>query len=588
MIPAPLASPAASPAALVDAIAAASAAPASPAARAALGTLGAPPEDFLTTLLSARIGLMAAGHGMRMVHHELRRRVPFPEELGPEIPVWDGQSVPLWREGVLDSPKYFSFFLDAPFPAYNPNYRRKWRPHEMLHGLVGFFWRPDMTRFEAYLGARLAELLPVAFWYGDDEIFRERCPEHRGQLLYRLSCPRCEQCAAAPYWEADLSDPVLREQSLRGAARAADYLETELAAIAQEIATGRRVRTHHPRLDGSSDAEGYLKGHAPRLTAWSFGATVEHFLIPGVDYSDTVTDLRDQMLAVRSALLSAELWPDPDAAARGRMRRVLRDIGYRTFVALEWLNEGSDAEATLMPVIEAAATLSARLHEGVSLPDEGVALVGEWSDRVAACADAFPPEVSAPLAGLAYDWWPDDRFIDAGLPQVLDGVRSALPNHTPDPAVVARFVRAPAFQRLGTLRQRYGAWCGDDRAWFNGWLHDLPHKDVDGELFAVLPEEGAPVPPAAVRLNRTLRRRAFPATLVAAMLDADAAAPPYLRDDGSVEVAAVWWEGSTRIVPVDPETGAAIDAIAAGEALDSDTLGSLLNAAIAVYLPPAR
>lgn len=572
---------------LVDAIAAASATPPDAASLAGIASLGAPPLGFTATLLSARIGLMSLLDGIGFVHHELRRRVPFPESLGPELAVWDGQSVPEWRDGVLESPKYFSFFLDTALPAYNPNHRSKWRPHEALHGLVSFFWRPDMTRFEAYVSARISELLPVTHWYGYDEIFRMRCPKHIGRLLYRDTCPACDRLTQ-PYWQAPLDHPKLQAQSIAAAERAAHYLTTELAAIAEEIATGRRVVTHHPRLDGSSDAEGYLLGHYNRITAWSFGATVEHFLVAGEDYAETVSGLRDRLVSVHDRLLSAPLALDTAGAMRRRMRRQLRDLGYRTFVALEWLEEGSAAEDTLMPAIEAAAELSADLLSPGSDPADGHALIADWLARFASCADQFPPEVAAPFAGLAHPGWPDDRFISAGLPQLMEGLGSALPNHTPAEAVVTTFARSPAFQAEGTLRARYGPWCGDDLAWFNGWLHDLPHRDKDAELFAVLPDDDEPVLPSSVRLNQTLRRQAFPAAVVAAVLDEDAAGPDFQQEDGTVEVAAVWWEGGPRIVPLDDETRAALDAIAAGEVLAADALAPLLAATVAVYLPSCR
>ena len=331
-----------------------------------------------------------------------------------------------------------------------------------------------------------------------------------------------------------------------------------------------------------------LKGHHNRLTAWSFGATVEHFLVPGIDYQDTVAGLRDNMLAVQAALLHDDLSFDAGAAERRYMRRVLRDLGYRTFVALEWLDEGSAAEDGLMPIVEAASELSHALLSAGTDPGQGVPLVHDWLARFAAHADAFPPEVAAAFPGLALPDWPDSRFLDAGVPQVLDGIRSALPNHTPAPEHVRAFAASPAFRAAGTLRRRYGPWSGDDRAWFNGWLHDLPHRDTDAELFATLPEPGAPVAAAALRLNKTLRRQAFPAALVVAMLDADAAEAPFLREDGTVEVAAVWWDNAPRIIPLDAETAAAISAIAAGQDLDPESLAPLLDAGVAIYLPPCR
>ena len=58
--------------------------------------------------------------------------------------------------------------------------------------MVGWFWRPDQTRFEAYLGARLNELLPVVHWYGTAELLRRRCPAHRGGPIPVHTCAVCE------------------------------------------------------------------------------------------------------------------------------------------------------------------------------------------------------------------------------------------------------------------------------------------------------------------------------------------------------------------------------------------------------------
>lgn len=583
MIPAPSSGDA-----LVENLTTISAQPASSQAMAALADLHVPVSDFLSTALSARIGLLARAAGMRFVHHELLRRVPFPAELGPEVPVWDGETVPVWTDGILETPKYFSFFLDTALPPYNPNHRRKWRPHEALHGLVTFFWRPDMTRFETYVGARIAELLPVTHWYGYDEILRPHCPVHRGTLLYRHTCEACEQRSAQPYWNAPLDDPELIAQSHAAAARAQHFLATELAAIDEELATGRRVWTHHPRLNSASDAEGYLKGHHNRLTAWSFGATVEHFLVDGVDYQSSPHALRDHMLSIQQSMLEDTITIDAAASQRRFARRVLRMLGYRTFVALEWLSEGSTAEDALMPVVEAAAELSRDLLESSTDPRACEDVVAAWLQCFADHASAFPPEIQSSFEGMAVPGWHDDRFVQAALPQMLDGLSSAFPNHTPNPAAVLDFLNSTAFQAPGSLRRRYGPWSGDDRTWFNGWLHDLPHRDADAELFATLPDADTGVPTHTLRLNTTLRRQCFPASLVAKMLDADAAQGDFLRDDGSVEVAAVWWEGAPRIIPLDPATAAAIDAVAQNIPLPPDAVHPLLESGMVIYLPPCR
>ena len=51
----------------------------------------------------------------------------------------------------------------------------------------------------------LSELLPVVHWYGFDELFRGRCPEHAGRVLYQEFCSACEarRIAASPGWSFD-------------------------------------------------------------------------------------------------------------------------------------------------------------------------------------------------------------------------------------------------------------------------------------------------------------------------------------------------------------------------------------------------
>ena len=158
------------------------------------GFLGAPAVELEASAISARIAIMAANEGRAFVHHEHRLSPLLPEEAQPELDVGlqGDELVPEeWREGVLHVPKYFSAFLEAPLPVFHPSHRAKWRPHELLHKLARFAWRPDVTRFEAYLSARLSELLPVVHWYGFDEIGRHACPDHQGHRPNRTHCDLC-------------------------------------------------------------------------------------------------------------------------------------------------------------------------------------------------------------------------------------------------------------------------------------------------------------------------------------------------------------------------------------------------------------
>ena len=153
--------------------------------------LRVPESELLQSPISAKIAVMGFNDGRVFHHHEGRGIIPVHPSRAPDFESADVE----WSQGRLVLPKYASFALESASPPFNPNHRCKWRPHELLHSLCRFYWRPDMTRFEAYIGARLSELLPVVHWYGLDELYRRRCPIHVGQVLYRDFCPECESLA---------------------------------------------------------------------------------------------------------------------------------------------------------------------------------------------------------------------------------------------------------------------------------------------------------------------------------------------------------------------------------------------------------
>src|SRR5690606_9174290 len=121
---------------------------------------------------------------------------------------------------------------EAAYATYDPNHRLKWRSHELLHRRVGFFWRPDLTRFEAYLGARLSELLPVVHWYGFDEIHRPHCAQHQDEVLRQQMCSACiaEQ---RPVWTHAVL-PVDEDRARARATECLDHLRCELQAVVEE------------------------------------------------------------------------------------------------------------------------------------------------------------------------------------------------------------------------------------------------------------------------------------------------------------------------------------------------------------------
>lgn len=578
-----------------------------PGLGALLEASGAPALDVTVTLMSARAALLGLEGGRGFAQHELRVRPTFPEELSPELDV--GGTAPSWEGGALAEPKYFSFFQDAPIPVLNPGHRRKWRAHELLHGAVGFLWSPGMSRFDCYLGARLGELLPVVHWYGLDELWRPRCPLHDGRPPARAYCQACEE-AARPFWEGDEPWLAARRPAAEAHAQGAlDHVAGEWDALREELRTGAPVEHVRGHLDASSDAVGYLRGHWNRLTAWSFGAWIEAFCLPGVDYHEHAAAMMEAVAGVARRLVSGTLELSPADAALRRTRRVLQDLGYRTLVAMEgWTgSRGDRAEALLTPILEEAGGLCAELWEASM--GEGAA-----AEAAARARDLLPAWVEAldrvaprePLAALGVTW-PDLEALTGlspedqrqrGLPQLIDGLRQAAPL-TAAAGVRLRslalaFAASPHMGAGARLAVRLGRWAEDaptsvlsaavaERARFEGWLDAEPRQDEEAELFGALPDEGADlVRGGRLRPHRTLRRGHLSAALAAEVLG----------EAGAVDVAAVRVRGEPRILPLDDASAAALDALTSDQPparwlaeVDPQVLGALLEHGFAVWLP---
>lgn len=568
-----------------------------------LGSMGAPVLDSTVTPLSARAALLGARDGRAFYHHELRRRVPMPRGLEPEAQVWDGGTTPTWKDGVLEEPKYFSFFQDAPFPAFNPNYRRKWRPHELIHGSLGFFWHPEMTRFEFYVGARLNELLPVVHWYGLDEIFRPRCDRHQGTVLYSEYCRECETLARH-YWDAGDVESQ-RESALHWANEALDHFETEWSACQREIETGERHPTPRLKLDASSDSVGYLKGHWNRVTDWSFGVWVETFLEDGVDYHSSLVSYADNLAKTTREMLGGEISVDTGTFCTRRCRRAVQDAAYQIYLALGWLDPGSSAldtvEQRLMPHLEQAAHHVHHMDEDEQLADFTDEVLFDMLSAFDSVSEHFPDEVAAAVPALGYTFENPSFFIEHALPQLEAGLQSGLPQTVSEiddlRAAVAGFAASDAFGDLGRFATRFGDWsseenCGEvasDVSDFEAWAMDLPRKDEEAELFGALPGniDEFIARPACLRLNSTLRRGSFAWRAAAKIIS-----PGALPEGEQVELARIFMRGELRIIVDDPATKAILDAIAEAtppiewvEDCDLESLGGLLQNGFIVWLP---
>jgi hypothetical protein len=574
--------------------------------------LGAPSLDALVTPLSARASLLGMARGCTFAHHELRVRLPMPEGLAPELAVWDEGTVPVWRDGVLEEPKYFSFFQDAPVPVFNPNHRRQWRPHELLHAAQGFYWSPQMHRFGFALGARLNEILPVVHWYALDQAFRPACPAHLASVKGppRQTCPKCE-AAARPYWGHDPAWLDAAQAQAQGCfERGWEHLAQEWAAMLHELDTGERAEVLRVGLDSSSDAVGYLRAHWPRVTAWSFGAWVELFLQDGDEVHSTLENAFARASEVARALSSGQAALDEADFARAQLRRGLQDLGYRALLLLEDAPEGSRAYRALMPAVErmADAVRAARdpLSEPAPLAQQARQAVEEVAKLLKLHARQWPD-------GLASSWgavgWPSERAVALGLPalpaaslaQWVEGLRSAAPMSCealgePLEAQAQGFAAWDDAQRgLGRLAERWASHAQTldaDAPWtklaaFEAWIGAEPRRDEDADAFGVLPEdlEQLAQAPGTLRPHATLRRMDLSHELATAALEE--VAPDYAG-----ALAAIRVEGEPRVLPLTEAQGQTLDLAASGQAradwvprADPDALWLLLEQRFLVWMP---
>ncbi|HJL05013.1 MAG TPA: hypothetical protein RMH85_17845 [Polyangiaceae bacterium LLY-WYZ-15_(1-7)] len=407
-----------------------------------LATLaGLPLGEVVASPFGLRAIALGVRRGATSVQRELRRVLSWPAELGVADPAHG-----VWDAGKLHVGKYQSFQADAPFATFDPAHVAKWGPHELMHRAAGFFWRPGATRWELYLGARLNELLPVALWYGADQLARLDEDDFDREAAGRAPAARVEDARWLVEDEAALRARLGR--TLRHLRAGLAYVEGELAAVDEERRTGRRVVTPRvfgargrARLDAASDATAYVVGHAARLADPAVSAVLE--LVGAVDDVDVY---RGEIDACHDALLFEPLRFGEAEARRGQARRRLWDGLHRLALA------GEDPAPFLA---DAARDLEA-----------GEVDAEAWAARF---AEALEEDVAA--AVLA-----DGRF-GLDLDQLADGVASVAPETLArldalDPEWIERFAEAPPARgrlggRLGAFLEseveagRVPAWAGE-------------------------------------------------------------------------------------------------------------------------------
>ena len=488
---------------------------------AILNVLGPSVDVFTQNPFSVQIACMALSKGRRFTHHELRGYIPVPEEMEPETSVWEyEQNTPLWIGGIRRNPKHFCFRLDAIFPTFHPNYRSKWPAHELLHSLCGYFWHPEQTRFECYVGARLAELLPLTHWYGLDEVARNRCERHTQKPPTKEYCRTCESMFG-PYWETDWNTEQ-RLHSQKALEFAFAYYQSEREACIKEIETHKRVEIPRILLDSSSDALGYMEGHWNRLCSWSFGAFDELFVRQEEKHSN-LTDFVSHIDSVFETLLSEDIQvPSIEKHHEEYAVRCVQDMGKRILTALEWGTE-EDKDAC-WPLLEHAA---AAIRNGISIEFD------QWMKEVQSCVNAtkLPSVVLEPIfqSGLMSKGW---------SPSLYDGVEQSFDTSIDD-SLIEAFVQSKSFWSLGHLWKRLPQFFENEEFALEGWLKQAPHEDREARLFSMpfSQEEGV------LRLNTTFREGRFSTEAMNAVLG--------WEEDA--EIIAWWHQGEPFVLVVDEQ-----------------------------------
>lgn len=551
---------------------------------------GVEPDELSTSLYSTHIAVQGLSRGAHFTHHEVRGHIPLPQALAPSQKIWEEEgTVPVWRDGVLHAPKYFSFALESPLPPFHPNHRKKWRAHELLHTSVGFFWRPQLTRFEAYVGARLSELLPIVHWYGLDEMGRNRCPKHIGQLLYREYCSECE-ALAGPFWNYPPPSEAQDKALLKHAAHAIEHFKSEFLAILTEIETGELTSTPRPNLDASSDAQGYLLGHWNRITAWSFGSWVSQFCIDGVDYHSSLTHFAQHVSDLFRSILMGEQEIDPEKSKCLQMRQSVLDISYRAYCVLEWFPEDLEDD-TIMGCLEDLSLASKGLLDGSITRDEAELAIQMLDATMAGFKTAIPDGVLDAYLAHGHVVQSKEETCDRGFQFILDGLASGLPdmlNHIDGwESHVRTFLHSSYFLKSGALRDRFVMWLLNSDAFpdeikaaiqIEAWLRGGPHKDERAELFACMPTN-KDWGKGELRSNTTLRRHSFPANGINIIFG-------WELEEGLLNLCCIWTEGAPQVFLETQKMTAIFEAVTLKEKPEqTEEVMDLLNIGALVWLP---
>jgi hypothetical protein len=257
----------------------------------------APRSELIRSTAARRVALAAQASNLFLTHFESRLHLEQPEAWLPtDRPDLAGTAY--WARGQRIEPKYAHFRYDMPLGSFHPSHRAKWTTHELCHGLVGFAWRPNQSRFYHHAAARLSEVVPVALWYFFDEVDVNRCELHRTEgLLFGELCGACERLS---HVQGTVStNPALNESG-------AQFVQREVDAVFRSIESGYMIEHRHLTLNLAKDGAAWASAHCGRLNDPLYNWFRERFLTAEQGAFSSLEDLRERVLAVTKHLAFGE------------------------------------------------------------------------------------------------------------------------------------------------------------------------------------------------------------------------------------------------------------------------------------------
>jgi len=509
---------------------------AAPIARAA----GLPLGEVVASPFALRMCALGVEAGASSRHRELRRHVDWTESIDPAVGDPDHD---VWERGALKTGKYQGFTAESPVAIYDPAHVSKWGPHEMLHRAVGYLYRPGLSRWELYLGARLNELLPVTTFYGAEQAMRL----DEGAFDRAAAGRRPRARAQDARWRVE-DDDALAARARRAAPvfrEGLQHLERELAAIDEELLRGVRVRAVHPFLDTSSDATAYVVGHHTRLSQ----AAVERVLAPHGE--PDVGAYRDRVEACFDRLLFETL----DGSVGDARATEARDLLLRA------AHLGEGVEVDLEPLFDERDPDVVRARLPDCIGEEEAALILEDGTARGLALDQLTD-------GLAHVM-PRCVDLDAGLVEALAS-DPALLDRGPLHERALRFIEAGADAGLTDLARLEAAIAAAER-------------DDAVERLAVAPDRlPDDLGDGVVFANRALRRLDLAHDVLTAHAEGGRPA------QAAQTLLVVGYDEAVSVVPIPPDLADSVEALkhsADDPDLPEEWTRELLHAGVLAWRP---